>query len=43
MAIEARKAGLKSMILTLENAAEAAIVSDLQVYGLGISRRSLIF
>ncbi len=35
VAMEARKAGLKSIIVPLENAEEAAIVSDLKVYGFG--------
>ncbi len=33
MAIEARKNGMKGMIVPMENAAEAAIVNDLQVFG----------
>ncbi|MDB5158297.1 MAG: Magnesium chelatase [Mucilaginibacter sp.] len=35
VAMEARRAGLKGIILPLENAEEAAIVSDLAVYGFG--------
>jgi magnesium chelatase family protein len=34
MAIQARKAGYKGMILPIENSREAAIVSDLEVYGI---------
>lgn len=34
MAIQARKEGYKGMLLPLENAREAAIVSELEVYGL---------
>jgi magnesium chelatase family protein len=35
IAIEARKAGFKGFILPAQNAREAAIVSDLKVYGVG--------
>lgn len=35
VAMEARKAGLKGIIVPLENAEEAAMVSDLQVFGFG--------
>ena len=34
MAIRCRKAGLKGLILPLENAQEAAVVKDIQVFGL---------
>ena len=35
IAIEARKRGVKGFILPKENATEAAIVNDLNVYGVG--------
>lgn len=35
MAVEARKAGLKTLLLPKENAEEAAVVNELNVYGFG--------
>ncbi len=43
IAIEARKQGFKGFILPLQNAREAAIVSDLEVYGIENIRQAIDF